>query len=175
MKILKIISNIILFPFKLIIRCISNLRTKKLINSLNINDLDKISGVDFENILAYLFSKLHFKVDTTPVSGDFGADLILQKWKTKIVVQCKLYYNHSVGNKAIYEVNASKSYYDADVAIAITNHKYSTPATQLADKLNVILIDRNGVKKLLTDNKKNNLTYLKRLVVNNLHKKNLRI
>ncbi len=168
MKILKIIAYIIFSPIILIVHLINNIRISHLIKGKSINDLDKVSGVDFERIVAHLFRQMHFRVDTTPVSGDYGADIIARKWGIKIVIQCKLYYNHSVGNKAVNEVHASKGYYDADVAMVITNHHYSHPAEILASKLNVTLIDRTGMKRLLDGTPATNTQYMRGLVLQNL-------
>ena len=122
-----------------------------------------------------MFRKMKFKVDETPVSGDYGADIILKKWGLTIAVQCKLYYNHSVGNKAIYEVHAGKGYYNADVAMVITNYHYSKPAQELAKKLNVILLDRSDVVNMLNNPYKTSTNHIKKLIVINNQNKGVNL
>lgn len=161
------VLKIVLTPFTLIARLVDNLRVSSKLRTLNINNIDKVNGVDFEKIMCYLFRKMKFKVDSTPVSGDYGADIILRKWGLTIAVQCKLYYNHSVGNKAVYEVHAGKGYYNADVAMVITNFKYSKPAQELAHKLNVILLDRTDVINMLERSYKDSANQLKKLIIIN--------
>src|SRR5690554_670513 len=52
-----------------------------------IDKIDKMKGIDFEKTLAVLFRDLGYRVIETPASGDFGADLIIEKYKERIVVQ----------------------------------------------------------------------------------------
>jgi hypothetical protein len=56
-----------LFGKKLIIK-IKNNRTKK----SGINKIDLMSGQEFEKNLELLFERKGYKVETTPISGDFG-------------------------------------------------------------------------------------------------------
>lgn len=48
-----------------------------------------LSGRDFETEMARLYKLAGYTVETTPVSGDQGADLLLRKDGELIVVQCK--------------------------------------------------------------------------------------
>ena len=156
--------QVILYPFTLILNLIDNLRISKLLSHATTGDIDKIDGTDFEKVIAYLFSKMHFKVKLTPVSGDYGADLIVAKWHIKIAIQCKLYYGHNVGNKAVNEVYGAKSYYGCDEAMVITNSYYTKNAKELATSVNVVLLDRDFMGLLLRKPYKNNA----KLVLNQL-------
>lgn len=44
-----------------------------------IADIDRIHGVQFEQYLGYLFRAQGYKAQVTKASGDYGADLILQR------------------------------------------------------------------------------------------------
>ena len=59
-----------------------------------------------------MFTLLDWETFVTPQSGDQGADLIIEKYGLKFVVQCK-FYSNPVGNKAVQEVIAAKGFYDA--------------------------------------------------------------
>jgi len=48
-----------------------------------------LSGLDFEKEMARLYEADGYSVETTPVTGDEGADLLLRKDGELIVVQCK--------------------------------------------------------------------------------------
>ena len=61
--------------------------------------IDIMTGEDFERYLMYNFQKRGYRVKTTPVTGDYGADLILTKRGTKICVQAKR-YKSNVGNSS---------------------------------------------------------------------------
>ena len=86
-----------------------------------------------------MFALLDWETLVTPKSGDQGADLIIEKYGLKFVVQCK-FYNNPVGNKAVQEVIAAKGFYDAWGAIVVTNSDYTKSARQLAESHGVILL-----------------------------------
>lgn len=74
--------------------------------------------------------------------GDQGADVIAERSGVTMVVQCK-YYSSSVGNTAVQEVHAAKSYYGATRAIVVTNASYTRGAQDLAARTGVLLLTAN--------------------------------
>lgn len=129
--------------------------TKCIFKNIDINLIDSLNGYDFEELVAVMFKAKGFKVSTTPKSKDYGADIIAQKRNLKIVIQTKLYYNHTVGNRAIQEIHTAKHYYNAHIASVVTNWSFSKPAKDMADKLNVKLIDRQEIINIINNlNKK---------------------
>ena len=102
----------------------------------------------------------------TKKSHDYGADLILRKKDIKIVIQCKLYYKHSVGNSAVQEISTAREYYHADMGVVITNSTFTKPATILAENTGIKLIDRNQILSLIN---KNNESIINILTDNKLH------
>ena len=104
-------------------------------------NFDKMNGYEFEEYAAgYLKRNGYSKVTVTKASRDFGVDLIAKKHRTTYAVQCKL-YRGKVGNSAVQEAVAGKSYYDCDEAIVITNSVFYPGAIALAEANDVILID----------------------------------
>ena len=104
-------------------------------------NFDKMNGYEFEEYAArYLKRNGYSKVTVTKASRDFGVDLIAKKHRTTYAVQCKLYHG-KVGNSAVQESVAGKSYYDCDEAMVITNSVFYPGAITLAEANNVILID----------------------------------
>ena len=91
-----------------------------LLSLSNISDTDKMTGNEFEDFLQSLFLLLGYKVNKTKLSGDFGADLILEK-DEKIIVQAKR-YNKKVSLSAIQEITAAKKHYAVNNAWVITNN-----------------------------------------------------
>jgi hypothetical protein len=51
---------------------------------LHVDELKKLSGTEFEDYLAELFRSHGYQIETTPVTGDYGADLILDKDRQRI-------------------------------------------------------------------------------------------
>lgn len=115
-----------------------------------IEDLDKMTGVEFENFLKTFFERNGFKVTTTKISNDQGCDLILQKLGEKTSVQAKRYVG-TIGNDAIQQVVASLKYYKCDLALVITTSKYTKAAEKLAEANHVELWDREALKKKLKE------------------------
>lgn len=77
----------------------------------------------------------------TPVTGDFGADIIARNpYGKKVCIQCKR-YAEMVGIDAVQEIVAAKQYYNCDVAIVITNSTFTPAAKELAIKTGVGLIE----------------------------------
>lgn len=103
-------------------------------------------GVNYENECLNILEEAGFNVETTPSSGDQGADLICQKEGLQFVIQCK--NMDRVGNKAIQEVLASMKYYQADFAVVATPGEFTRAARELAGANQVILIKSEKLKDL---------------------------
>lgn len=86
-------------------------------------------------------------VELTPATGDQGADLIVYGRNRKIVIQAK-YYAHPVGNAAVQEVFAAKSFYSGTAAVVITNSTFTQSAKDLAAQLEVALLHEDDVSQL---------------------------
>lgn len=97
-----------------------------------------VSGIDYEIYCKTRLERSGWEVRMTPASGDQGADLIATKLGKKLVVQCK-YYGQPVGNKAVQEAYAAKTFQKADFAIVVTNSTYTASAQQLAQANGVML------------------------------------
>jgi restriction system protein len=107
-----------------------------------IEEIDKMDGRTFENYLGSLFKYHGYNVVITQVSGDYGADLIIEKDGRKIVVQAKR-YNKNVGIAAIQQVHAAIAFYKANEAWVVTNSGYTEAAHRLAKSNKVRLIGRD--------------------------------
>lgn len=113
-----------------------------------IAEIDKMEGVQFENYLGHLFRFHGYGAEVTKAAGDYGADLVLKKNGSKIVVQAKRYKNN-VGLKAVQEVQGAKAYYRASEAWVVTNSDYTTQAYNLAKSNGVRLINRDELIEMI--------------------------
>lgn len=102
---------------------------------------------EFEGNCKKILEKAGWEARTTPKSGDQGVDVIAKKEDILIVVQCK-FYSQPVGNKAVQEISAGKTYYKADYAVVVTNNTYTKSARQLANSCGVILLNIKQLKKI---------------------------
>lgn len=114
----------------------------------SLQEIDVMTGHEFEVYLGELFKRHGYKTKVTSASGDYGADLILHKDGQKIVVQAKRYKN-SVGIRAVQEIIPAIAYYKADVAWVVTNSYLTKQAQNLADANEVVVIDREELIKWL--------------------------
>ena len=110
-----------------------------------VSNVDEMSGVEFENLLAKYYVSKGYTVNLTPSSGDFGVDLLATKGRTVLAVQAKR-YSGSVGVRAVQEVSSGAVYYQATKAAVVTNSFFTRQAKELAKALNVSCVGR---KKLL--------------------------
>lgn len=122
-------------------------RENRLKNS-TLKDIDNMSGEEFEEFLEIVFRDRGYKTMLTPLTGDYGADLLIKKKGVKTVIQAKR-WKSTVGVEAVQQVVASMKYYKATDAMVITNNYYSQNAINLAKVNNVRLWDRGDVIKLI--------------------------
>jgi len=113
-------------------------------------DVDKMTGVEFEDFLATYFRERGYRVNLTATKGDFGADLILEKSGRRIVVQAKR-YRKNVGIKAVQEVVGAIAHYRADSGMVITNSYFTPSAKKLARSNRVKLVDRDRLIQMLQE------------------------
>lgn len=106
------------------------------------NRLDRMEGREFEEWLVELFETAGYRVELTPASRDFGADLLIEDAQGyRIAIQAKR-YSSAVGLEAVQQVAAAVPFYDMDEGWVVTNSTYTEAAYQLAEPNRIRLIDR---------------------------------
>ena len=123
---------------------------KRKISKYTIDDVDLMTGTEFEEFVGALFKKMGYNSKVTKQSGDQGLDVIATRNGLKIGIQAKCYAN-TVGNAAVQEAVAGKSFYNCDKVIVITNNYFSSAAIELAAANNVILWNRVILKEKLKE------------------------
>lgn len=114
-----------------------------------VNELDTIDGIAFEELACDILTANGFEMaETTPASRDFGVDILAQKEGMTYAIQCKR-YTEPVGLEAVQQVYAGRAYYECHVAVVLTNQTFTSGAQKLADKLGVVLWDRDTLRNLL--------------------------
>lgn len=130
---------------------IEEIRIQHLKNS-RISEIDAMGGFEFEEFISLILSDLGYDVKPTRKSGDFGADLILEKNGERIIVQTKR-YSQKVSVSAIQEITAAQNFYGIYRACVITNNYFTAPAIKLANANNIKLIDRDELSKMIIEAK----------------------
>ena len=121
---------------------------QKRYGAVQAKELSKLSGIEFEEYLENIFQQKGYEVETTPATGDYGADLILVKNNQRIAVQAKC-YTGSVGVGAVQEALAGKAFYHCDDAWVVTTGNYTMNAKQLAKKANVHLLGKTELGQFI--------------------------
>lgn len=110
-------------------------------------DVAPSDGSAFEQACLLMLHNSGWSATLTPPSGDQGVDILAKKNDISVAIQCKN-YRVPVGNGAVQEIYAGKSFYEADVAVVVSLSGYTPSASQLAKKLRVLLIDQTSLGTL---------------------------
>jgi HJR/Mrr/RecB family endonuclease len=103
--------------------------------------IDKLSLEELKSLLMDKFLAMGFKAESTPKTGDFGADLIIKNNEgTRIIVQCKR-FNSKVNLKAVQEIVGAMGHYFGDMGVVITNNSFLNSAVKLAESHDIELWD----------------------------------
>lgn len=107
--------------------------------------IDDMEGFEFEQFCARMLEDEGFEdVTLTRASRDFGADILAVRDGITYAIQCKC-YSEPVGVKAIQEIYAGRDFYDRMVGVVMTNSYFTAPAKEAADKLKIIMWDRDYI------------------------------
>lgn len=112
-----------------------------------IGDDDIMSGEHYEILCRNLLQAQGWRVDTTPVTGDQGADLIADADGCRVVIQCK-FHSRPVGNKAVQEAHAAVAFHAGDRAAVVSNAPFTRSAHQLAQVSEVMLLHHDQLADL---------------------------
>ena len=98
-----------------------------------------MTGQEFERFCAgVLKTEGYTDIEMTQASGDQGVDILATRDGLQYAIQCK-YYASAVGNSAVQQAYAGKTYYNCDVAMVMTNSTFTKSAVELAERTGVQL------------------------------------
>ena len=102
----------------------------------------QMSGTEYEEVCAdYLKSIGYRNVRLTRNTGDNGIDILAEKNGKLLGVQCKCYFGHNVGVKAVQEAYAGRAFYECDEVAVFTNSVFTRQAVDTAAAIGVTLYD----------------------------------
>jgi restriction system protein len=123
-------------------------RERRKLAGVQLADIDRMSGEQFESYLEVLFERLGYDTNTTE-RYDKGADLLLYKEGVRTAVQAKCRANDRVGVEAVRAVVASLRPYRCTRGIVVTNGYFTRPAAQVAKDNHIELWDRDDLANLI--------------------------
>lgn len=135
--------------FKYYAEYVPEMITKEQLPNEKTIDFDSMTGLEFEGFCAEILEKNGYdNVSVTRGSGDQGVDIIAYRDGVKYGFQCKC-YTADIGNKAVQEIYAGKTYYQCHVGIVLTNRQFTSAAIDLAKKNGIVLWDRSKLLELI--------------------------
>jgi HJR/Mrr/RecB family endonuclease len=108
-------------------------------------EIDAMDGVEFEDYVAARMQRAGWQVSFTPVVGDYGVDLIVQKDGQCVAIQCKR-HGKTVGVSAVQQVVAGARHHGCTRSIVVSNQEFTSAAKQLAYTHGCQLIGRKALR-----------------------------
>ncbi len=108
--------------------------------SLGLQQVAKANtGRAFEAETARRLEQLGWDTRSTPVSGDYGADILATCGTEILVVQCKD-WRGAAGFEAVKDVHAARTYYKAEIAAVVARTAFSRQAQEAEKPFTVHLL-----------------------------------
>lgn len=104
-----------------------------------VSDPMQLSPTDYEEFCAMLLARQGWTVQTTKVTGDYGADILARARGHVLVVQCKRYAK-PVGVACVQQVHAARAYYSGDLGAVMATRGFTRAAEELADRTGIMLL-----------------------------------
>jgi restriction system protein len=107
---------------------------------------EAMSGIEFEDHVARI-ARGCGPVIMTPVTGDFGVDLVVGRRPNRLAVQCKR-QSRPVGAGAVQEVVAGAPMHDCAHTMVVTNNDFTPAARKLAEQHGCVLVGGDDMTRL---------------------------
>lgn len=125
-----------------------NMAKKERLRRSGIEEIDAMSGLEFEKYLQVLLSNSGFTNVKLTSYYDLGVDLVAHKDGAIWAIQAKK-YKGAVGLDAVRQVVAAKGHYKCDRAMVITNSYFTKNAQTIAESTDCVLVDRDRLIRLI--------------------------
>jgi Holliday junction resolvasome RuvABC ATP-dependent DNA helicase subunit len=130
--------------------------------AVNVGDLAKLTGVEFERVITALLRRMGFDAEMTRTTGDGGIDIVAHLEQPfvggRYLIQCKRF-----AADALIGAPVLREFYGAFVAdrkaikgIFITTSAFTAQAHEFAQNLPLELIDGSRLQRLLAERKSDN-------------------
>jgi hypothetical protein len=118
--------------------------------------LQQMDPYDFEHFIADLWTRMGWQTDVSTASIDKGVDVTARKqqpYEQTTLIQAKRYGpNTTVGSPDIQQyASLSQQYNNVDKVVVVTTNEFTSQARELADQLNVKLIDGDDLASLVVE------------------------
>lgn len=111
----------------------------------SMTSIDAMTGTEFEDYVAARLRRAGWRVTFTPLTGDYGVDLIAEKERKSVAIQCKRQGN-SIGVAAVQQVVSGARHHGCMKSIVVSNQEFTRAAKQLALTHGCQLIGRRALQ-----------------------------
>ena len=118
--------------------------------------LQQMDPYDFEHFVADLWERIGWKTTVSTASADKGVDITARKsqpYEQLLLIQAKRYGpNTTVGSPDVQQYASLRHQFEnVDKVLIVTTNGYSRQAREIAEDLNVKLIDGDGLVELINE------------------------
>ena len=118
--------------------------------------LQQMDPYEFEHFVADLWQRMGWETTVTTASADKGVDIIARKsspYEQLLLIQAKRYGpNTTVGSPDVQQYASLRQQFEnVDKVLIVTTNGYSRQAREIAEDLNVKLIDGDGLVELIDE------------------------
>lgn len=110
--------------------------------ALQLDDVDRMSGREFEQYVACLLQHQGYRTTLTPTSGDLGVDIVAERGGVRCAIQCKR-WSRQVPRTAVSDAVAGAAHYRCTESMVVTTALFTPGAIQLARANKCGLVDRD--------------------------------
>lgn len=110
-------------------------------------EISDLSPMGFELHCSTVLQRQGWNTKLTACTDDQNIDIVADGNGLKLLFQCK-YYNSPVDNNIVQDAYAAKDLIDADLAVLISNSGFTTAAKELAESLNVLVLQHTQLDEL---------------------------
>jgi restriction system protein len=138
-----LVTSIIVFIFLLLRESTKNWNEdrERRLKSIEISDVDTMTGDEFETFAARLLQDRGFMTTIVKHSNNVGTGIVASKDGIRYAIHCKL-QARSVGPHAVSEALAGRGFYQCHGTMLFTNREFTLGAKTLAKSMGCHLIAR---------------------------------
>jgi len=123
--------------------------------STALRQIRQMDAYQFENLVADIYRKYNWDVSVTPSSTDRGVDIIATQsypFEQKVLIQTKRYAerNH-VGGPEVRKYASLRQQEGGDIVVLVTSSSFTQQANEIANQLNVKLINGSQLFETITN------------------------
>lgn len=103
---------------------------------------------EYEHIVAEYFERKGYETKVSQYSNDYGVDVFAIKGKIKIAIQAKMFGDSTrpINRQMVMELHGVRDYFGCTKAIIATNGRVIENAKEVADKLDIEIIQIPAIK-----------------------------